>query len=310
MSQTEDFFKIRLNSIHPLSPVTFDVYIPVHQKMVHYLRAGDSLTADKIASFERKFVTSVYVHSSQRQLYRDYVYSQMNSSSLAPQDKASILRESSMAMLEELFESPEVGPALKEAKNVINNFVSFMDQEPEAMGHLISLSGHDFYTYNHSLDVCIYSLGVAQAVGYEGDELKELGEGALLHDIGKRHVSVDIICKDGPLDDMEWAQMQKHPEFGLIILNEHDVSEAIKACCFEHHENFLGNGYPQQLDGEEIHPMARIVALTDTYDALTTKRSYNKPMAPKDAVMFMKEKLFTRYDKDLLEAMHQALFRL
>ncbi len=310
MSLPTDFFKIRLNSIHPDEPVTFDVYIPLQSRMVHYLRAGDQLTAEKIASFERKFVTSVYVHNSQRQVYRDYVYDRMNSSSLPVAEKAVILRESSMAMLEELFESPEVGPSLKEAGNVINNFLSFMDQEPEAMGHLISLSGHDFYTYNHSLDVCIYSIGVAQAVGYEGAELKELGEGALLHDIGKRHVSVDIICKDGPLDDLEWAQMQKHPEFGLVILDEHEVSEAIKACCFEHHENFLGNGYPQQLDGPEIHPMARIVALTDTYDALTTKRSYNKPMAPKDALLFMKEKLSTRYDKDLLEAMQQALFRL
>ena len=112
------------------------------------------------------------------------------------------------------------------------------------------------------------------------------------------------------MDDVEWAQMQKHPQYGLQILNEFDVSDEIKACCFEHHESFLGNGYPQQLDGDEIHPMARIVAITDTYDALTTKRSYNQPMTPKDALNFMNQKLANRYDPDMMKAMYSVLFKM
>lgn len=142
------------------------------------------------------------------------------------------------------------------------------------------------------------------------NDLKELGLGALFHDIGKRNVNVEIITKTGPLDDLEWAQMQRHPTYGLKILTEHNGSEVLKACCFEHHESFLGNGYPQQLSGQEIHPMARIVAITDTYDALTTKRSYNQPMTPTDALEFMKSKLAGRYDKDLMDAMYSALFQM
>src|SRR5690606_799929 len=102
-------------------------------------------------------------------------------------------------------------------------------------------------------------------VGYSEKDLMELGRGALFHDIGKREVDVNIICKNGALDDVEWAQMQKHPTYGLQILSLYETSEAMKACCFEHHENFLGNGYPQGLQGHEIHPMARIIALTDTF---------------------------------------------
>ena len=185
-----------------------------------------------------------------------------------------------------------------------------MDEDPESLAHLIGLSTHDFYTYNHSLDVCIYSLGLGQAVGYSGDELKELGEGSLFHDVGKRKVDVDIICKAGPLNEQEWAEMQKHPQYGLQLLSEFDVSQAIMACCFEHHESFTGNGYPQNLVGEEIHPMARIVALTDTYDALTTQRSYNIPMTPKDALMFVKNKLSSRYDPELVKAMFSVLFKM
>lgn len=138
-----------------------------------------------------------------------------------------------------------------------------------------------------------------------------MGVAALFHDIGKRQVSLDILCKKGPLSDVEWVQMQKHPQFGLTILNENkNVSDAIKAACFEHHESFTGNGYPQQIGGEEIHPFARIVAITDTYDAMTTQRSYNVPMTPFDAVTMMKEKLAGRYDPDFLKAMYSVLFKL
>jgi HD-GYP domain-containing protein (c-di-GMP phosphodiesterase class II) len=105
--------------------------------------------------------------------------------------------------------------------------------------------------------------------------------------------------------------MQKHPQFGLMIMNENPkISDAIRACCFEHHESFKGNGYPQQLSGPEIHPMARIIAITDTYDAMTTQRSYNVPMTPTDALTMMKEKLAGRYDPDMLNAMHSVLFHL
>ncbi len=102
-----------------------------------------------------------------------------------------------------------------------------------------------------------------------------------------------------------------HPQYGLVILNGHpNISDAIKAACFEHHESWAGNGYPQQLVAEEIHPFARIVAITDTYtDAMTTQRSYNVPMSPLDAVTMMKEKLAGRYDPDMLkETMYSVPF--
>ncbi len=102
-----------------------------------------------------------------------------------------------------------------------------------------------------------------------------------------------------------------HPQYGLTILNDHPgISDSIKAACYEHHESWSGNGYPQQLVGDEIHPFARIVALTDTYDAMTTQRSYNIPMTPQAAVNMMKEKLASRYDPEMLKALHSILFKI
>lgn len=308
--ENDKFMKIRLNSIHPSAPVPFDIFIQIGERHIHYLRAGDRIEAGKIENFEKKAPDAFFIYSSERAAYKRYVRERMISIDLPTRDKALILRESSMALVEELFESPDINRALNESKQVIDEFILFMDQDPDAMAHLIGLSSHDFYTYNHSLDVGIYSLGLGKVAGYRDAELHELGQGALFHDVGKRHVNVDIICKAGPLDDLEWAQMQKHPSYGLMILNDYPVSDAIKACCFEHHESFVGNGYPQQLNGNEIHPMARIVAITDTYDALTTKRSYNNPLMPTDAINFMKEKLATRYDSSLLAAMYEIMFQM
>jgi putative nucleotidyltransferase with HDIG domain len=306
----QTYFRIRISSIIPGRPTTFDVFIFLNQHYVLYLRAGDCLRAEKVAALDANTRALFYVPESQRSLFQSYMTAQMSADDISVREKANILRESSMALVEDMYENPDVAQALKDSKAIIDSFVEFMEKEPEAMAQLISLSSHDFYTYNHSLDVSIYGLGLGQVAGYSGDDLTELGRGALLHDIGKRNVPSEIICKKGGLNDDEWAQMQKHPLYGLKILNEHDVSDAIKACCFEHHENFLGNGYPQQLPGPEIHPMARIVALTDTYDALTTKRSYNTPMMPREALSFMREKLAQRYDPDLLKAMSDVLFRM
>ncbi len=309
--EQEKFVRVRIKSIYPDTPTEFNLYVQINGRFVHYLHAGDKLSTEKLKTLESHAGASFYIQEKDFAIYKKYIHKEVNSNKLNDKQKALILRESSYALVEELFENPDVNKALDESKEIISGFVSFMDAVPEGMAHLISLSSHDFYTYNHSLDVGIYCLGLARALTYDSRDLLEMGQGALFHDIGKRMVSVDIICKAGPLDDVEWAQMSNHPAYGLKILDDHGkITDAIKACCFEHHENFLGTGYPQGLKGQEIHPFARIVALSDTYDALTTKRSYNKPMLPADALKLMQQKLGDRYDPEMLKAFTSVLFNL
>ncbi len=295
--------KIRLHSLPPARPVPFDLFIQIGERFVHYLRAGDFIPLEKILSFEKKAPESFYILASERTRYQAFVREGLVSTDLTTKQKATLLRESTMVLVEELFERPDIDQALNDARQVIEDFVGFMDEDASAMVNLIGLSSHDFYTYNHSLDVSIYSLGLGRAVGFQGKELRELGLGGLFHDIGKRHIPLEIICKEGSLTDAEWRQMQKHPQYGLAILQEHKSSEEIQACAFEHHESIAGNGYPQNLTANEIHAMARVVSVADTYDALTTKRSYNDPMRPTDAIELMTGKLGTRYDPEVLKAL-------
>lgn len=306
------FFRIRLSTIRPEKITDFDIFVKINGNMIKYLHAGDQLNMKRIDRLhDRDNGDSFWVQESDRQTYRDWIKKEINSDFTSSYDKAQILRESSVALMEDLFENPDVNKALDEAKPIINDFINLMDAAPEAMQFMLSLSGHDFYTYNHSLDVSIYSLGLGRALSFSNKDLEELGIGSLFHDIGKRNVSLDILCKKGGLTDSEWEQMKMHPQYGLIILNEHpNISDGIKAACFEHHESWQGNGYPQQLSAHDIHPFARIVAITDTYDAMTTQRSYNVPLAPIDAVTMMKEKLINRYDPEMLKALYSVLFKL
>lgn len=305
------YIKIRVAAMVANKPTTFDLFVHINNKFICYLRSGDTLSLEKIEKLASHKTEVFYIKETDKDAFKKYVHDKVTDESLSSEEKAIILKESSYALVEELFENPDVEKALDDSKQIITNFIDFMDQESDAMANLISLSSHDFYTYNHSLDVSIYSLGLAKLLGFEGDDLEEMGQGSLFHDIGKRMVDPAIICKDGPLTDEEWAQMQMHPVCGLKILNDiPNISEAIKACAFEHHENFLGNGYPQGLDGEDIHPMARIIAITDCYDAMTTQRSYNEPMEPIAALEFMKTKLSKKFDPDMLKAMYSVLFKL
>lgn len=313
MSQEKaSFLKIRLTSIHPSTPLTFNIYVHINNHFTLYLREGERLTSEKLHNLASKAEGDFFfVQATEWGAYKTFIQDQINSAEIPIMEKAQILRASSIALVEELFEHPDVNLALYSSRPVIENFVTFMEAEPEAMSHLISLSGYDFYTYNHSLYVSIYALGLGKALGMSKKELEELGLGALFHDIGKRNVSLDILCKKGALSKDEWVIMQQHTHYGYIILNQNpQISDAIKATCFEHHESFQGNGYPQQLHGHEIHPHARIVAITDTYDALTTQRSYNVPLMPADALTLMKDQIHGRFDPEMLKAMHSVLFQL
>ncbi len=305
------FFKVRIKTLISGSPVGFGLYIRLGDKNVIYLRPGDQLNQEKMDQLVMKDSGNhFYIREEDRGAYRAYLRDQMSSSANNVAQKTFLLRESSMNLMEDLFESPEIGYALEQSRPLVKEFVNLMDSEPTAMAHLISLSGHDFYTYSHSLDVAIYSMGLSRILTFTPNEVEEMGLGALFHDIGKRQISLDILTKKGPLDEDEWGQMRKHPQYGLVLLNEQNVSDAVKAACFEHHESFIGNGYPQELSGQEIHPFGRIVAITDTYDAMTTQRSYNVPLKPFDALTFMKEKLAGRYDPEMLKAMHSVLFKM
>ncbi len=141
------YFKIRVDFLIPDHSTTFDTYIMINNRMVLYLRAGDALAANKIAHLERADV--FYVPDAQRSHFKRYVFDRMNEIGLDVKVKANVLRESSITLAEEIFEKEDVEEALLDSRELITNFIDFMQEEPTAMSYLVGLSSPDFYTYNH-----------------------------------------------------------------------------------------------------------------------------------------------------------------
>ncbi|MCB0349000.1 MAG: hypothetical protein KDD37_09185 [Bdellovibrionales bacterium] len=150
-----EYLRIRVAAMVPNKSTTFDLYILINGKFICYLKSGDSLSQDKIDRLKSAKTDVFHIKEEDKQEFKKYVHDRVTDSSLSSSEKAVILKESSYALIEELYEHPDVEKALNDSKEIITNFVEFMDQESDAISNLIGLSSHDFYTYYHPLDVRI-----------------------------------------------------------------------------------------------------------------------------------------------------------
>jgi hypothetical protein len=137
-----------------------------------------------------------------------------------------------------------------------------------------SMEAKDMYTGTHTGRVAAVSVALAERLGYEGEALDAVEIGALLHDIGKIGIPEQILRKEGPLDESEWAIMRLHPLISDFILAELDLDPIVRQCARSSHERMDGDGYPDGLCGEDVPLPARIVFVADALDAITGDRPY------------------------------------
>ncbi len=158
----------------------------------------------------------------------------------------------------------------------------------EALISLVRLKTAHDYTYMHSVAVCGLMIALARELGFEEDEVRSAGVAGLLHDIGKMSIPNAILNKPGKLSDEEFATVREHPITGHAILSQvQGIDPVALDVCLHHHERFAGGGYPRGLNGEQISLLARMGAVCDVYDAVTSERAYNKGWDPSDAVRQM-----------------------
>ncbi len=163
---------------------------------------------------------------------------------------------------------------------------------------------YDDYTFSHSVDVCIFSLLTGISLGFDRLKLKELGIGALLHDIGKVKVSKEVLNKPGALTPDELQQIRRHPEEGFNILRRHhDIPLLSAHIALQHQERLDGSGYPRRLSGDEIHKYARVVMIADVFDALTSDRPYRTAYPVMQAVDFIGSLAGEAFEEDYVAAL-------
>src|ERR1035437_5680316 len=168
------------------------------------------------------------------------------------------------------------------------------------MSLALAVDAKDQFTQGHSQKVSGYAVLIAEAIGLNGSEIEEIRLGSMLHDVGKVGILGSILNKSGPLNPEEWETMKRHAEYGAKLLEPLRGTEPIRKIIAHHHEFFDGSGYPDGLAGGQIPLGARIVAIADAYDTLTSERTYKKARTPDEAFLELERCGSAQFDPELV----------
>ncbi len=224
--------------------------------------------------------------------------------------KAAAIRETSKVLVKSLLEDPRSGEKIKAVGMAANNLIDCILENRDAIYSLLSLKGYDYYTYTHSINTAVLSIGLGIAIDLKRDELEKLGIGSILHDIGKSLIPHEILNKQGKLDEAEYYAIKQHVIEGEKILRSHkDVAVESRILLLQHHEKLSGRGYPFKLSGNAIKMFGRIAAISDCYDAMTTHRPYKQAFTPFYALSVIAKETGD-YDPDLLKIFIRMLGKI
>lgn len=204
-----------------------------------------------------------------------------------------------------LLNQVETGSALslEDARPVVQGCVTSIMANANAMFWLNRIKHEDEYTAEHCLRVGIMAIAFGSFLGMAKDNMETLGLCGLLHDIGKVKVPAEVLNKPGSLDPDELRVMQRHSEYGHAMLSAHHLLEPIvSATALSHHERMDGKGYPNGLYAKSISRFARIIAIVDAYDAITSDRCYRRGLSPADALRILYNDRAKHFDAELTEA--------
>ena len=169
------------------------------------------------------------------------------------------------------------------------------------LGLAEAIEAKDPYTKGHCGRTAVFALALGREAGLSESDLELLEFGAFLHDIGKIGVRDAVLTKPGPLDEAEWTHMRIHPLVGAQIASQLDMLRPIVPCIRNHHERWAGGGYPDNLSGEGIPLLARIVCLADAYDAMVTDRPYKAAIPIEECKVILRRQSGTQFDPTLVE---------
>jgi len=208
-------------------------------------------------------------------------------------------------MVVDLFKQARMGQAIE--VSVIAPLVDEINQSIErnagALLSVVRMKTADDYTYMHSVAVCALMISLGRRLGLSGEELHQVGMAGLLHDVGKMAMPLDILNKPGKLTDAEFAIMKSHPVQGWEMLRNAQFAESVSLdVCLHHHEKMDGSGYPERLSGAAISLHARMGAVCDVYDAITSERPYKHGWDPAEAIKRMAEWRTSHFDDNVFQA--------
>lgn len=326
MELRPSFFSISFDLVLKGEPIPYDIFINssshvYREKFVRVFPMNGVLSETDIENFRKKY-HQLYVPEDQRD---GYLRSLIKTD--APDVmKTEVIKDSAINYLNKIFRPEKeynteiLGEVIQGCRDSVESMIDVIqDYSINQVQNLIgNLSFHDFYTYDHSINVSMYCISIYKALKENAsrEELVMAGLGGLLHDLGKIKIPTHIINNPGKLSDEDFAQIKKHPGFGHELLKESPCEcvgvdfRVIERVVMEHHENWNGTGYPVGLKEKEIHVMARVCAIADFFDAITTKRSYHDVLSTEQAVDVMEKSVGRKIDPKIFAVFKKTVSTL
>lgn len=222
---------------------------------------------------------------------------------------AKIVGKSKQAVFS-MFSEARMGNAIDadNAMPLVEEIASSVMRNPGALIGLVRLKTADDYTYMHSVAVCALMIALSRMLGLDDKQTREAGLAGLLHDIGKMAVSGEILNKPGKLTDEEFVAVKEHPSEGYkMLLEATGIGEIALDVCLHHHEKMDGTGYPKGLAGDQISLYAKMGAVCDVYDAITSNRPYKQGWCPAESLKKMSEWSKGHFDPAVFQAFVKSI---
>ncbi|SET05653.1 HD-GYP domain-containing protein [Anaerobranca gottschalkii] len=197
---------------------------------------------------------------------------------------------------------------LDRLNSIVNNIIDELMDHKLILSSFAELKLLDNYTYQHSINVCIYSLIIGHSLKFTRTQLFQLGLGALLHDIGKTKIPISIINKPGILSVDEYEKVIAHTILGFELIKKAGKIPLLSAhVALQHHERLMGSGYPRKLKGDAIHPFGYIVGIADMFDALTAEKPYRPRFSIKDTIEILESSGGNLFPQEYIEKFLQTV---
>ncbi|MGD8452052.1 MAG: HD domain-containing phosphohydrolase [Phycisphaerae bacterium] len=254
-------------------------------------------------------VELVYVRMADQRQFHDQAESEIRHVAADPRmaisSKATIIYETGLELVNEVLTDPDRANMPRRMEGVARSIATMVLSDPSSFSHLFTASHHDFYTATHLVNVATSLVPLAYQLGYRSTEdLTHICEAGLLHDIGKLYVPEEVLNKQGKLTEDDWWLLRRHPEMGCEHIAAYaDIDPLVTTVIRQHHERLDGSGYPDGLRDQDIHPISRMCAVVDAFDAMTAFRPFKQRTIGVDqALEILKSETPAKHDGEVMEA--------
>jgi len=281
--QSRGYLPVATESLRPASVLNCDLFLQRSGCNYTELFRGSTYPLEQgdIDQLRTDGVEKLYIRAEEANNYHSYLRERVLSDpTVPPAVRMQALREVTRVAFQDALTANDSDKIVASAAQFGSDLASVVAERSLNFRELFGTLEHDYYTFTHVCNVSVYCTVLAHKMGAcPADQLGDFAAAALLHDIGKRHIPAHILNKAEKLTDAEWELIREHPVTGFReVATREDLSWDQLMVIYQHHERMDGSGYPAGIQGDEVHPWARICAVVDVFDALTCHRPYRGPV--------------------------------